>query len=361
MNSLQYLSTQVDKVIGQAGTEPRKRLKSIQEEETVVIEQQKPEAVIDDSTAKGAPNKFDSSSDIGSSLPSHTVHQKPRSILSRFLAFIFGFLSAIMRHITPRRLTRSSSYIDAAQLHLQSPSAHFTSKKHRRAQSNSFNDYKTKPAFTIDSNGSGSLAAVFGNNSTAVYLPPPRPLMSKRYSKKTLVLDLDETLIHSQSRGSKFSAGHMVEVKLQNQLATLYFVNKRPFCDEFLRNVSQWYNLIVFTASVQAYADPMIDWLEREGKYFSQRFYRQHCTQTSNGSYVKDLSRIDTELSKMIIIDNSPVSYSMHPKNAIAIEGWISDPSDHSLLYLVPLLQALRYTTDVRSFLQFKLGENAFE
>lgn len=360
MNSLQYLSTQVDKVIGQAGTEPRKRLKSIQEEEPVV-EQQKPEALVDDSTGKGTPNEFGSNSDIGSTLPSHAVHQKPGSIFSRFLAFIFGFFSAILRHITPRRLTRSSSYIDAAQLHLQSPSDHFTSKKHRRAQSSSSVDFKSKPAFTIDSNGPGSFSAPFGINSTAVYLPPPRPLLNKRYSKKTLVLDLDETLIHSQSRGSKFSAGHMVEVKLQNQLATLYFVNKRPFCDEFLRSVSQWYNLIVFTASVQAYADPMIDWLEREGKYFSQRFYRQHCTQTSNGSYVKDLSRIDTDLSSMIIIDNSPVSYSMHPKNAIAIEGWISDPSDHSLLYLVPLLQALRYTTDVRSFLRLKLGESALE
>ena len=67
----------------------------------------------------------------------------------------------------------------------------------------------------------------------------------------------------------------MVEVKLGNKsFATLYNVLKRPYCDKFLETVSQWYNLVVFTASIQEYADPMIDWLEKDRKYFCQRFYR---------------------------------------------------------------------------------------
>lgn len=189
---------------------------------------------------------------------------------------------------------------------------------------------------------------------------PSRPLL-RPGPVKTLVLDLDETLIHSLSRTSSFSQGQMVEIKLSpDQLATLYLVNKRPYCDQFLQAVSQWYNLVVFTASVQAYADPMIDWLERERKYFRRRFYRQHCTSTGSG-YVKDLSKVDGDLSRIVIIDNSPVSYSMHDDNAISIEGWISDPSDHSLLHLIPLLNALRYTTDVRSLLSLKRGEALFE
>lgn len=191
-------------------------------------------------------------------------------------------------------------------------------------------------------------------------LQPPRPLLSKKSKKKTLVLDLDETLIHSLSRGSRFSAGQMVEVKLESQFATLYFVNKRPFCDEFLRSVSQWYKLVVFTASVQAYADPMIDWLEQERKYFSQRLYRQHCTATPNG-YIKDLSKINGDLSKVIIVDNSPISYALHQDNAISVEGWLSDPTDRSLQNLVPLLYALHYTGDVRSFLSLKSGDAAFD
>lgn len=164
---------------------------------------------------------------------------------------------------------------------------------------------------------------------------PPRPLIPRRqpsYSnksshpnampKKTLVLDLDETLIHSMAKGGRMSTGHMVEVKLAAPTAyhgvslgpqhpILYYVHKRPHCDEFLRKVSQWYNLVIFTASVQEYADPVIDWLELERKYFSGRYYRQHCT-FRTGAYIKDLGSIEPDLSKVIILDNSPLSYIFH-------------------------------------------------
>lgn len=125
------------------------------------------------------------------------------------------------------------------------------------------------------------------------------------------------------------SSGHMVEVKLNAPVALsapqpgqatpvigpqhpiLYYVHKRPHCDEFLRKVSKWFKLVIFTASVQEYADPVIDWLEVERKHFVGRYYRQHCT-FRNGAYIKDLSSIEPDLSKVIILDNSPVSYIFH-------------------------------------------------
>lgn len=168
-------------------------------------------------------------------------------------------------------------------------------------------------------------------------LAPPRPLIprrqpsysslhssrsSSRVAQKTLVIDLDETLIHSLAKGGRMSSGHMVEVKLNANVGyggatlspqhpILYYVHKRPHCDDFLRNVCKWYNLIVFTASVQEYADPVIDWLEQERKYFSGRYYRQHCT-FRNGAYIKDLSSVEPDLSKVMILDNSPLSYIFH-------------------------------------------------
>lgn len=165
---------------------------------------------------------------------------------------------------------------------------------------------------------------------------PPRPLIpprqpsysthtsphSPKLGQKTLVIDLDETLIHSLAKGGRMSSGHMVEVKLNNtvgfggttlgpQHPILYYVHKRPHCDEFLRKVCKWYNLVVFTASVQEYADPVIDWLEQERKYFSARLYRQHCTYR-NGAYIKDLSSVEPDLSRVMILDNSPLSYIFH-------------------------------------------------
>jgi CTD nuclear envelope phosphatase 1 len=163
---------------------------------------------------------------------------------------------------------------------------------------------------------------------------PPRPLIPRRQPsylnieptsqpRKTLILDLDETLIHSMSKGGRMSTGHMVEVRLnaaslgmggQSQHPILYWVNKRPYCDEFLRRVCKWFNLVIFTASVQEYADPVIDWLETERKFFSARYYRQHCTYRQ-GAYIKDLSSVDPDLSNVMILDNSPLSYLFHEGN----------------------------------------------
>ncbi|KAL6714979.1 Nuclear envelope morphology protein 1 [Lecanora helva] len=207
---------------------------------------------------------------------------------------------------------------------------------------------------------------------------PPRPLIparqpsyssstSSRFSQKTLVIDLDETLIHSLAKGGRMSSGHMVEVKLNTtvgeggatlgpQHPILYYVHKRPHCDEFLRKVYKWYNLIVFTASVQQYADPVIDWLEQERQYFSARYYRDQCT-ARHGAFIKDLSSVEPDLSKVMILDNSPLSYIFHEDNAIPIEGWINDPTDNELLHLVPILEALQYVTDVRAFLALRRGE----
>ena len=89
---------------------------------------------------------------------------------------------------------------------------------------------------------------------------PPQPLIPRRQPSyvfgntsgappnKTLIIDLDETLIHSMAKGGRMSTGHMVEVKLQHpvgiggttigpQVPILYYVHKRPYCDEFLRKV----------------------------------------------------------------------------------------------------------------------------
>lgn len=80
--------------------------------------------------------------------------------------------------------------------------------------------------------------------------------------------------------------------------------------------VCKWYNLVVFTASVQEYADPVIDWLESERKFFSARYYRQHCT-FRHGAFIKDLSSVEPDLSKVMILDNSPLSYMFHQGTGI--------------------------------------------
>lgn len=78
---------------------------------------------------------------------------------------------------------------------------------------------------------------------------PPKPLLPSQPSPKTLILDLDETLIHSLAKGGRMTSGHMVEVKLEKQHAILYYVHKRPHCDDFLRKVSATISIAMFRSN----------------------------------------------------------------------------------------------------------------
>lgn len=215
-------------------------------------------------------------------------------------------------------------------------------------------------------------------SSSKYILPPPQRLFPlarnpKNLNKrKTLILDLDETLIHSLSKGSPRSLNgnnsNIIEIKLNN-IATLYHVHKRPYCDYFLKEISKWFDLEIFTASVKEYADPIIDWLESEllfdsnNKVFKKRYYRNHCTYRNGVGYIKDLSKYfqTDDLRNVIILDNSPVSYALHGDNAVMIEGWINDQNDKDLLNLLPMLHSLSLCIDVRFILGLRQGEKVFE
>ncbi|KAA8579131.1 hypothetical protein FQN60_007251 [Etheostoma spectabile] len=136
-----------------------------------------------------------------------------------------------------------------------------------------------------------------------------------------------------------------------------FFVHKRPHVDFFLEVVSQWYELVVFTASMEIYGSAVADKLDNNRNILKRRYYRQHCT-LDLGSYIKDLSVVHDDLSSIVILDNSPGAYRSHPDNAIPIKSWFSDPSDTALLNLLPMLDALRFTADVRSVLSRNLHQH---
>ncbi|KAI8928527.1 NLI interacting factor-like phosphatase-domain-containing protein [Entophlyctis helioformis] len=170
--------------------------------------------------------------------------------------------------------------------------------------------------------------------------------------KKTLVLDLDETLIHSTSRGSR-RHDFMVEVLIDKHVC-LYYVYKRPYADLFLRKAAEWFKIVIFTASMPEYADPVIDWLDANRTIISKRYFRQSCT-PRNGTFMKNLEIVESDLSQVALVDNSPFSYALNQDNGIPIDTWIDDPNDEALLDLLPFLDALRFADDVRSVLSLRL------
>ncbi|KAJ8330409.1 Nuclear envelope morphology protein 1 [Batrachochytrium dendrobatidis] len=173
-----------------------------------------------------------------------------------------------------------------------------------------------------------------------------------RQRKKTLVLDLDETLIHSTSRGSR-RHDFIVEV-LVNSHICLYHVYKRPHVDLFLRKATEWFKIVIFTASMPEYADPVIDWLDSTRTIVSKRYFRESCT-SFFGTLTKNLEVVESDLSQVCLIDNAPLSYKLNPDNGIPIETWTDDPNDEALLDLLPFLDALRFADDVRSVLSLRI------
>lgn len=154
----------------------------------------------------------------------------------------------------------------------------------------------------------------FTQKYSGKYLLPARKSSDNRIC---LVIDLDETLVHSSFKPIE-NADFIVPVEIDGTLHKVY-VLKRPHVDEFLKRMGQIFECVLFTASLAKYADPVADLLDTEN-IFKARLFRESCA-FYRGNYVKDLSRLGRDLNRVIIVDNSPASYIFHPDNAVSFEN----------------------------------------
>ena len=184
-----------------------------------------------------------------------------------------------------------------------------------------------------------------GSVSADCMLPPLAP---EDRGKKCLVLDLDETLVHSSFKPVA-NADFIIPVEIDDQVYQVY-VLKRPRVDDFMKAVGEKFEVVIFTASLSKYADPVIDLLDKH-RVCKHRLFREHCT-SHKGNYVKDLLRIGRPIQDIIIIDNSPASYAFQPENAVPIESWFDDPQDLQLMELMGLLNELAKVDNVVELLE---------
>lgn len=165
--------------------------------------------------------------------------------------------------------------------------------------------------------------------------------------KKTLVLDLDETLVHcclhSTEPPEKF-----VQIPLENGTRVSVGINIRPFVEDFLVRVSQIFEVVIFTASHQHYADAVLDTIDPKKRLIHHRLYRQHCVHTGD-VYMKDLRILaNRNIEKVAIVDNSVHSFGAQLDNGIPILSWYDDYTDSQLVKLLPYLEELSGVSDVR-------------
>ena len=226
------------------------------------------------------------------------------------------YISTIFR--TVLKSITSSSKIDTSAFN-------FFFKKLNKTTIKTLNDYFRKKINQDYCKTGDSLTFIINEtpimpNITVPYLQ--NPLDKNKHF--TLVLDLDETLISFHMEDSK------------KGLLLL-----RPGLHTFLQALKPLYELIIFTAGTQEYADPILDSIEKNEKYFEKRLYRQHSIIIEN-VFVKDLSKLGRDLSKVIIIDNMPHNFKLQKENGIFIKNFYGeDKNDTALIDLIPILKTI--------------------
>jgi RNA polymerase II subunit A small phosphatase-like protein len=167
-------------------------------------------------------------------------------------------------------------------------------------------------------------------------------------SKLSVVLDLDETLVHATlARPAVYDLELTV---CYGDRPVVIYVQKRPYVDRFFHAVCREFDVFVFTASLLEYAAPVVQAIlpcfPRE-----RILTRAQCT-FINGAIVKDLRIIRKDLARVLLVDNTPQSFALQPANGVLASTWAGDYSDMFLLgALLPFLRFCAAVPDVRSAL----------
>ncbi|RXW14303.1 hypothetical protein EST38_g11549 [Candolleomyces aberdarensis] len=165
--------------------------------------------------------------------------------------------------------------------------------------------------------------------------------------------DEEERLIKAGGSGIPIgapvnSADFIVPVEIESHWHHFH-VLKRPGVDNFMKKMGELYEIVIFTASLSKYADPVLDKLDIH-RVVAHRLFRESCY-NHKGNYVKDLSQLGRPIADTIILDNSPASYIFHPNNAVPVSSWFNDPHDAELTDLIPFLADLTSVSDIRGIL----------
>ncbi|KAG2761837.1 hypothetical protein JG687_00002368 [Phytophthora cactorum] len=179
--------------------------------------------------------------------------------------------------------------------------------------------------------------------------PISLPERSRNAPKICLVLDLDETLVHCSV--DEVKNPHMQFPVTFNGVEYIVNVKKRPHMEYFLKRVSKLFEIVVFTASHKVYAEKLMNMLDPHRNLIKYRLYRDDCLDVF-GNYLKDLNVLGRDLSKVVLVDNSPHAFGYQVNNGIPIETWYDDEADAELLNLLPFLESLVDVDDVRPIVE---------
>lgn len=197
----------------------------------------------------------------------------------------------------------------------------------------------------------------------------PRP---EHAGKLTVVLDIDETLIHTDMQGAldmRYKNNSEAAQAKAGQVTSEHFhidlddyrikVYKRPHLEWFLKEASAKFELVTFTAGEQHYGSTVLGNIDPHQTLIKHRFFRHNCTQLGDHLYTKDLSNLNRPLSRVVLVDNNPICFLPNPENGVPVNSFYAQEEDTTLKSLMAFLDHLNGHVDVRPVLQqqFRLKE----
>ena len=181
------------------------------------------------------------------------------------------------------------------------------------------------------------------------------------HQKKILIFDLDETLVHGLKQDKWNTNVHKVSYYDSESDSVIYLRFKiRPYVVQCLKEAKKHFQVGVFTASKQWYADAILNYLDPKNELIDFRLYRDSCFLTHNDFLIKDLRIIqNADLKDIIIVDNAIHSFAFQLDNGVPIYDYIKDDSDLELYHLIPYLNLLLECDDIREMNKkvFKISE----
>ncbi|CAM9853539.1 unnamed protein product, partial [Heterosigma akashiwo] len=189
---------------------------------------------------------------------------------------------------------------------------------------------------------------------------PPLARRTHRTARPTLVLDLDETLVHCTARpGARADLTFPVRLGgagADEERTAVVRARKRPHLDAFLRAVGRRWEVVVFTAARPAYARALLDRLDPGGQLVEHRLFRGACLPVGR-LFLKDLALLGRDLRRTVLVDDAPHAYALQPDNGVPILGWRGERADDDeLRKLLPFLDGLAGAEDVRPVVRRQFG-----
>ena len=175
------------------------------------------------------------------------------------------------------------------------------------------------------------------------------PKKNAYWKKKTIIFDLDETLVHC-NESPEMPCDTFLTISFAEGYELEAGINLRPYAKECLKELSQHYELIVFTASHESYANRVVDYIDPNHEFIQHKLSREHCVLTNDGIFIKDLRVIgNRNIEEMLIVDNAAYSFAFQMDNGVPILPYYNDKTDKELIRLTEYLVGLADCENLRN------------